>query len=140
MNIHTPEHATDMVNAIAGIFTAPALALQVERTIQVNADRQVQGYNGGMWNFHSNGTTGFWAPDMPVVPVSCENCYQNEAMDPLTFGAGITLLSLNQLVWRYYETNPDQARTLQDIYDALYAWAYGDDSPLDIAQLHSYLD
>lgn len=140
MNIYTPNDSDAMANAIAQIYPNPTLALLIEQTIFATADTQIEGYGGGIWHFHSNGTTGFWVPDMPSVPVSCDNYYQNPAMDPVTFGVGITLLSLNHLVWRLHERDPKLALGFQNVYDDLYDWAYGDDSPLDIPQLYSYLD
>ena len=140
MKIYTPDGSGAMANAIEQIYPSPILALLIEQTIFTTAEAQIKDYSGGVWHFHSDGTTGFWVPDLPSVHVECENYYSNPYMDTQTFGAGITLLTLNRLVWKFHDNNAAVARRMQDRYEDLHRWAYGDDSPLDIAQLYSYLD
>ena len=141
MKVFTHNDSEAMARAITDVYPYPFHALMVEGLIFQLAQSQVKDYNGGAWDFHTDGKVGFWVPDMPSVPVSCENYYQNPAMDPVTFGAGITLLALNQLAWKFHHNDSvTLARCMQDRYEDLYRWAYGDDTPLDTAQLYSYLD
>lgn len=141
MNIYTHNSSAAMARAVADVYPNPFHALMVEGLIFHLAQSQVKNYNGGIWDFHTDGKVGFWVPDMPSVSVSCENYYENPAMDPITFGAGITLLALNRLVCKFHhDGNVTLAQYMQDRHEDLCRWAYGDDSPLDIAQLYSYLD
>lgn len=139
MQIFTPERSFKMIKALDTIYGTDAIAL--ENVIMSLADEQIEGYDGGEWHFYSDGNIGFWVPDRDTLSVSCEgNYFRNDDMDPTTYGVGVTLLALNRLVWHYHENRQDTARRLQAHYEELYAWAYHDDSTLDITALYGYLD
>lgn len=140
MDVFTPERSFKMVSAVDKVYGFDAVV--IEQVVYNVAGDQVEGYEGGVWHFHTDGEIGFWVPNTDTVAVNCpNNYYSNPDMDAVTFGAGATLIALNQLVWHFHHQGRDDvARRLQSYYDKLYNWAYSDHSPLDIDALFGYLD
>lgn len=143
MNTTNPNDSTAMINAVHAIF-GPA-AVDIERMIFAIAEHQCRDYADiALWEFHNDGTTGFWAPmiDKDTVSVACPNYYENAEMDRLSFGAAITSMAINHLVWIIDEKHPNSPtiKHLLTKYDALRDLIYRDDSTFDTAAIYNFLD
>lgn len=139
MKKFTPERAFPMMNAINDVYGNQSL--RIENAVYTMTAANCPDYKGGVWDFHSDGTKGFWVPQQETVAVECENYYQNPEMDAESFGVAVTLMALNRLVWMYHEQGKiDLAREMQTHYQALYDYAFEDHSALDTSAIYSFLD
>lgn len=144
MKTYTPNNSTAMINAIHAIYPG-ALGIQLEAMIFDIAEHQCQDYPDiALWEFHSDGTTGFWAPmiDKDTVSVQCPNYYENADMDRLSFGAAATFMAINHTVWMLHAQGASDTtlKALVKKQDALHVLMYADNTTLDTAAIYNFLD
>lgn len=144
MNITTPNDSTAMIHAVHSIYPG-ALGIELESMIFHIAAQQCRDYDDiALWEFHSDGVSGFWAPmiDKNTVSVSCPNYYENADMDRLSFGAAATFMAINHLVWMAHERAPGSPliKALVKKQDALYDLMYRDNTTLDTSAIYNFLD
>ncbi len=144
MKTFTPNDSTAMVAAVHAIYPA-ALGIELENMIFFISSQQCRDSdNIALWEFHSDGTTGYWAPmiDKDTVSVACPNYYENADMDRLSFGAAVTFMAINHLVWMLHEKWPGSPalKALVKKQDALYDLMYRDNTTLDTSAIYNFLD
>jgi Antirestriction protein len=120
MKQFTPSDSTKMANAVNKVFGVFAMPLE-NAFCAMARDFAKDSYDGGCLNFVTNeeGTVGFWYPaDHMTYDVTVpSNYYSNCNMQAVAFGAGLTLLVVNMLSWKFYEDG--QAKLAND-YSTLY--------------------
>ena len=91
----------------------PNLVLPFEAMLYRNADQFVEGYNGGEWDSVSLGVNlyGLRCPagDGGRVRLCNTNNYSDNKTDANSAGVALTILTLNQLLWKLHETPGGQA-------------------------------
>lgn len=145
MRTFTPDDSDSMANAIGKAY-GKFLTLQPEAAIFDLAENTSEEYDGGCWNFVANddGDLGFWYPtDKDTYAVSCENYYENKAMDARAFGAALTLVTINQLIWSLYHLgNQAASQVLSDKWHALRNWIFdlSEQGSLDGQAIAAFID
>ena len=144
MKTFTPNNSTAMVAAVHAIYPA-ALGIELENMIFFISSQQCRDSDDiALWEFHSDGTTGYWAPmiDKDTVSVACPNYYENADMDRLSFGAAATFMAINHLVWMAYERCPGSPliKELVRKQDLLRDFMYADNTTLDTSAIYNFLD
>lgn len=92
-------------NALKKLFPSPSVAVMYETMLYAGANKYASGYEGSTWAFlaSEDGTTGFMYPivdEGTTFDVSVDtNGYTNKAMDAVTFGASVSLMTMNHLSW-----------------------------------------
>ena len=112
----------------------------VEGNLFDTARQFSEDYTGGSWEATTMGEHTFAvAPDGEYNVVNPDN-YFSGAMDHYTYGAAITLLVYNRLLWWYAENHPD--RFNDSLSDAFYAMkdAALSDKRVNAGLLYSFLD
>jgi hypothetical protein len=139
MKIFTTNNSTAMANAEAAVYDH--FAPHMEQRVFSCADETMPDYRGGSWEFHSDGEIGFWVPTgAATFFVSCPgNGYENSAMPAIELGVALTLLAINRGIWFAHSKGLDFS-LLASAQRNLEAFAYGDDSTLDVGAIYGFLD
>lgn len=134
-----PEDTEAAVNKVFGAYE-PALSITVELAGRDFCDNEGPEF----WQFVTNedGTLGFWYPTMHetynvTVP---SNYYQNPAMDGQAFGAAVTLMAVNHLLWAN-QNQPDNDALIEKFYK-LREWIFdmSDVGQIDGAAIAGFID
>lgn len=126
MQTHTPDNSQAMADAINRVF-APFDQLGLQEVVFANAQQQSHEYDGGSWAFETDGTFGYWYPlDRPTYAVSCPNYYENPAMPAKAFGAALTLVTFNHMIWVLHGrgVSSDILDVANDLYHGLRNWLF----------------
>lgn len=143
MKTFTHDNPGPMQRAMHAIFRADHL---VERACLIKAAQCSLEYDGGTWAFDTNdeGTLGFLYPtSRDHYKVDCTNYFSHPKMDSRSFGAALTLLSVNHLCWRCHEDGiEDGAKFFHDLYFQLRDWVFdlSDAGELDGAAIAGFID
>lgn len=140
MKIYSNAHPGAMMNAVHEIYGP--LAVNLEMRIYALADKQVQGYDGGLWAFHSDGVIGYWVPQgQDDYAVSCPNYYDNPAMDAESLGLALTITAANHACWEtHHHAAPALTKMLVDAQEKLRDHAYREAGHLDSCAIAGFLD
>ena len=104
----------------------------VENAIYQYAGKYIDGYNGGYWEFYQAGKAPLMVWDANgEVTVNSE--FAEYKTNPQTASLAVMMLAINHLVWAVHETSETFARELQDAYDNLRDWLYGDQTEDEVA-------
>lgn len=88
----------------------PSLVLPFEAMLYRNASKHVEGYNGGEWEAVGLGVNlyGLRCPCVGSKAVEFRlvnaNNYSDNTTDGISAGVALTILTLNQLLWKLHET------------------------------------
>jgi len=123
MKRFTNSDSDQMVKVVSKVFGG-AEAIVLENLVCEAAREFSTNYGGGSWDFITDDeeANGFWVPTdkeayKVIVP---SNYYHNEAMQAVAFGAGLTLLMVNMLAWRFHEAGHVKADLYSNKYHALF--------------------
>jgi hypothetical protein len=113
----------------------------IENYIFDMAGKFSEAYSGGLWQVDTvNGFDFLVAPDNSNSVAVADNYYQG-IMDGRTFGAALTLLIYNRLLWRFAEQFPDtDVNELSDRFYALRDALTSESSGIDAAAIFQFLD
>lgn len=127
-------------NILTVFGTAAITAERLENAVfKAGADFS-KDYNGGQWNFDSiGGCPVLVAPEGTYNVASAANYYSGE-MDARTYGAAISLLLLNQLVWMLHERGvTHEMEVVREKFYALQNAVY-DSKSLNVKEIIGFLD
>jgi hypothetical protein len=136
---------------LANIFDFPGLSIaRVKQELLLQPLRFTSAYVGGTWGHATTGKHGRVVLPPPCArlapagkyPVTVRtNGYQGD-MDPATFGAALTLVMHNSLVWAYNDLPHCDRATYSRVERKYYALksAFVNDKALDASALLGFID
>jgi hypothetical protein len=108
--------------AMRKIFT-PVLVPLFEAMVYAMASKTAKNYDGGIWTLVTNeeGTAGFIFPavdDQTTYDVAVDtNYYTNATMDPVSFGAAVSLTAINHISWMMAESQQNNEDVVAMYYN-----------------------
>lgn len=105
----------------------------VENAIYRYADKYIDGYTNGFWDFYQAGKAPLmvWSADKEV---EIRGDYRSYKTNPQTASLAVMMLALNHLAWAVYAKHRDFAEELEEAYSNLRDWLYGDDTEDEVAE------
>jgi hypothetical protein len=122
---HVAEH--DRLNFLPGLFGGEMLT--VEYAIYSMAERLIEGYKGGYWEFVklSNGGGYMYPKSDGKLHIEVDgNCYGGD-VSPDAAGIIVCIFTFNHLMWSGHDSD-----AIRNAYDRLMAYAYDHPEATDI--------
>lgn len=106
-------------NAFTRIIPFPSY-LTTETTLFNLARRYTPSYTGGRWHISTRNGMEFFVPPAKHYDVSNPDNYFDGIMDEFDFGAALTVMTYNRMLWRYQDKLKDwQTDRFYTLRDAL---------------------
>lgn len=124
----------------------PSLVVPFEAMLYRNADQFVEGYNGGTWDEVGLGVNlyGLRCPcdDNARVRLTNANNYSDNRTDANSAGVALTILTLNQLLWKLHETPGGQAlgAKVSKLWEKVQNASRSKKNALDVPAILSFCD
>lgn len=112
----------------------------LERIVFNNAGAYCEDYNGGNWSIARCGEFVYVVPPTGTYTVTNPNNYYRGTMDQNSYGAALTLLIINKLIWDAHESaKMDLCQRLTEMFYSLRDAVYND-SNLNGGEIAAFLD
>ena len=124
----------------------PSLVLPFEALLYRNASHFVEGYNGGEWEAVGLGVNlyGLRCPcdDNARVRLCNTMNYSDNRTDANSAGVALTILTLNQLLWKLHETPGGQAlgAKVSKLWDKVQNASRSKKNGLDVPSILAFCD
>ncbi len=124
----------------------PSLVLPFETMLYRNASKYVEGYNGGCWDAVGLGVNlyGLRCPagDGARVRLVNANNYSDNRTDANSAGVALTILTLNQLLWKLHETPGGQelGAKVSKLWDKVQDASRSKKNGLDVPSILAFCD
>lgn len=103
------------------------------------AGKYSKDYSGGCWTVRNVGSLLFLvAPEGSYKVEGTDNCYSG-TMDHYTYGAALTLMIFNHLLWNAADAGADEVNALSDLYYKLLRAARAD-KRVNASEINGFLD
>jgi Antirestriction protein len=126
----------DHLNKIFPFGRSPML---LEAVIAKMAREYSEDYTGGCWTIRNVGTIMFVVPPEGSYNVSAAGNYYSGTMDANTFGAALTLMLFNRLLWEAADKGAAEVNKLSDLYYKMLRAARRD-KLVNASELNAFLD
>lgn len=78
------------------------MKLKLEQYVYALADRFIEGYTGGTWNYDAANCVWYPAREQDHKIGNCDNYYEG-TMNSRAVGVALSCMAANRMLWREYE-------------------------------------